>query len=68
MSSTYTQLPSAATHTSLDLFEKLPVLVNFDNGNVQEVYPISGVDGPSLKFEIRTDRNTFLVLSEVIYD
>ena len=65
MSSSYAQLPSAATHTSLDLFEKLPVLVNFDNGSVQEVYPISGVDGPTLEFEVRTDRNTFLDLSEI---
>ena len=60
-----TQLPSAATHSSLDLFQKNPVLVNFDHGNVQEVHPVTGVDGPTLEFEIRTDRNSFLDMSEV---
>lgn len=65
MCAALTQLPSAATHSSLDLFEKNPVLVNFDHGNVQEVYPITGVDGPTLDFEIRTDRNCFLDMSEV---
>ena len=63
--SALTQLPSAATHSSLDLFEKNPVLVNFDHGNVQQVYPITGVDGPTLEFEIRTDRNSFLDMSEI---
>ena len=66
MSSALTQLPSAATHSSLDLFEKNPVLVNFDHGNVQEVYPMSGgLESACIDFEIRTDRNNFLDMSEL---
>ena len=65
MSSTFSQLPSAATHSSLDLFQKPPVLINFDYGSMQEVHTKSGIDGPTLDFEIQTDRNCFLDMSEV---
>ena len=47
----FTQVPSAATHSSLDLFQKPSVLVNFDQGTVQETYPLTGLDGPTLEFE-----------------
>jgi hypothetical protein len=60
-----TQLPSAATHSSLDLFQKTPVLINFDHGTWVETFPVSGVDGPTLEFELQNDRNVFLDLSEI---
>ena len=61
----FTQVPSAATHSSLDLFQKPSVLVNFDQGTVQETYPLTGLDGPTLEFELRTDRNSFLDMTEI---
>jgi hypothetical protein len=60
-----TQLPNAATHSSLDLFQKPPVLVNFDHGTWVETFPVTGVDGPTLEFELRNDRNVFLDISEI---
>jgi len=61
----FSQVPSGATHSSLDLFQKPPVLLNFDYGLVQESYPLTGFDGPTIEFELRTDRNVFLDMQEI---
>ena len=58
-------LPNSVTHSSLDLFQKPPVLVNFDYANVQKVFPTSGYDGPDIEFELKTDRNVFLDLQDI---
>ena len=65
MAASLTRLPRAATHSSLDLFERAQVLVNFDNAQPVSVFPITGLDGPTLEFEVRSDRNAYLDLSEV---
>ncbi|MEN0051321.1 MAG: hypothetical protein AAF806_29925, partial [Bacteroidota bacterium] len=56
---------SAATHSSLDLFESPNVLVNFKHANWEEVQPLTGVDGPTIEFAVRTDREVFLDLTKV---
>ena len=58
-------LPNSVTHSSLDLFQKPPVLINFDYANVQKVFPISGFDGPDIELELKTDRNVFLDLQDI---
>jgi hypothetical protein len=58
-------LPNAATHSSLDIFQKPPVLVNFEQGNVQETFPTTGIDAPTIEFELSTDRNVFLDMQEI---
>ena len=55
-------LPAVATHTTLDLFEKQPLLVTFDNAFTQKVGPSYSPDSPMLEFEVMGDRNNFIEL------
>ncbi len=58
-------IPHAATHSSLDIFQKPSVLINFDSGNCQQYFPTTAADGPSLEFTITTDRNVFLDMDKI---
>ena len=53
-------LPSEATHSSLDLFEKPSMLVTFDGSFCQKLGPIYSPNGPMLDFEVAGDRNNFI--------
>ena len=55
-------IPSEATHSSLDLFEKPPLLVTFENAFTQKIGPSYSPDGPMLEFEVLGDRNNFIDL------
>ena len=44
-------LPTEATHSSLDLLEKPPLLVTFENAFTQKIGPSHSPDGPMLEFE-----------------
>jgi hypothetical protein len=61
-------IPHAATHSSLDIFQKPSILVNFDSGNDQEIFPVSSLDGPNLEFSIATDRHVFLDMQNIFLD
>jgi hypothetical protein len=61
-------IPHAATHSSLDLFEKPSILTNFSAGHEIEIFPIASLDGPNLEFSIETDRNVFLDMEHVFLD
>ena len=56
------ELPTEATHSSLDLFEKSPLLVTFEKAFTQKHGPSYSPDGPMLEFEILGDRNNFIDL------
>ena len=59
-------LPFEATHSSLDLFEKPPLLVTFDQSFEQKTGPIySPAGSSSLEFEIVGDRNNFIDLQKI---
>ena len=53
-------IPSEATHSTLDLFEKPPLLVTFANAFTQKIGPSYSPDGPMLEFEVLGDRNNLL--------
>ena len=55
-------IPSEATHSSLDLFEKPPLLVTFENAFTQKIGPSYSPDGPMLEFEVLGDRINFIDL------
>ena len=55
-------LPTEATHSSLDLFEKPPLLVTTENAFTQKIGPSYSPDGPMLEFEVLGDRNNFIDL------
>ena len=55
-------IPSEATHSSLDLFEKPSFLVFFENAFTQNIGPSYSPDGPMLEFEVLGDRNNFIDL------
>ena len=58
-------IPSEATHSSLDLFEKTPLLVTFGQAFEQKTGPLYSPTGSSLEFEIVGDRNNFIDLQKI---
>ena len=57
-------LPSEATQSSLDLFEKPSLLVTFGGSFGQKLGPIYSPNGPMLEFEVAGDRNNFIDLKK----
>ena len=57
-------IPSEATHSSWDLFEKPPLLVTFDHSFEQNTGPLYSPSGSSLEFEVVGDRNNFIDLQK----
>ena len=55
-------LPTEATHSSLDLLKKPPLLVTFENAFTQKIGPSYSPDGPMLELEVLGDRNNFIDL------
>ncbi len=58
-------IPHGASATSLDLFHKPRMLVNFESGNVQEIHLVTSLDGPNLEFNIETDRHLYVDLQNI---
>ena len=58
-------LPNEATHSSLDLTEKKPLLITFENAFDQKIGPVCSPNGPMLEFEITGDRNNFVDLQKI---
>ena len=58
-------LPNETTHSSLDLFEKQPLLITFENAFDQKIGPVYSPNGPMLEFEITGDRNNFVDLQKI---
>ena len=61
-------LPSEATHSSLDLFEKPPLLITFDDSFCQKIGPVYSPNGPMLEFEVTGDRNNFIDLQKIFLE
>ena len=61
-------LPTEATHSSLDLFEKPSLLVTFDGSFCQKLGPIYSPNGPMLEFEVAGDRNNFIDLQKIFLE
>ena len=55
-------IPIEATHSSLDVFEKPPLLASFENAFTQKIGPSYFPDGPMLEFEVFGDKNIFIDL------
>ena len=61
-------LPTEATHSSLDLFEKPALLVTFDGSFCQKLGPVYSPNGPMLEFEVSGDRNNFIDLQKIFLE
>ena len=61
-------LPAEATHTTLNLFEKQPLLITFDNALTKKVGPSYSPDGPMLEYEVLGDRNNFIDLQKLLLE
>ena len=64
----YNLLLAEATHTTLYLFEKQPLLITFGNVFTQKVGPSYSRDGPMLEFEVLGDRNIFIDLQKLLLE
>ena len=53
-------IPSEATHSSLESFEKLPFIVTFENAFTRKVGPSYFPEGPMLEFKVLGDINNFI--------
>lgn len=58
-------LPVEATHTSLDLWERPPLLVPFSHPLEQKIGPSFSPNGVNLEFEVIGDRNNFIDLRKI---
>ena len=61
-------LPTEATHSSLDLFEKPALLVTFDDSFCQKVGPVYSPNGPMREFEVAGDKNNFIDLQKIFLE
>ena len=61
-------LSSEATHSSLDLFDKPPLLITFDDSFCQKIGPVYSPNGPMLEFEVTGDRNNFIDLQKIFLE
>ena len=61
-------LPAEATHSSLDLFEKAPLLITFDSAFEQEIGPLYSPNGPVVEFEVVGNRNQFIDLQKIFLE
>ena len=50
----------AFTNSSLEIFDKTPVLETIMSSYTQEVFPSTSLDESSIEFEFETDRNLYL--------
>lgn len=58
-------LPVEASHSSLDIFERPPLLITFDSSFEQKIGPIYAPNGPTLEFEVVGDRTNFIDLQNI---
>ena len=58
-------LPTEATHSSLDLFERPSLLVAFDGAFEQRIGPVYSPNGPTLEFKVLGDRHNFLDMQHI---
>ena len=61
-------LPTEATHSSLNLFEKPALLVTFDGSFRQIIGPVYSPNGPMLEFEVAGDRINVTDLQKIILE
>ena len=48
------------TNSSLEIFDKVPVLETIMSSDTREVFPNTSLDESSIEFEFETDRNLYL--------
>ncbi len=58
-------LPVEATHSSLDLFERPSMLVNFDNAIEHQHLAITANNAPTLEFNIVGEKRTYIDLDKI---
>ena len=61
-------IPSEATHSFLDLFEKPSLLVTFDDSFCQKLGPVYSPNGPMWEFEDAGDRNDIIDLQKIFLE
>ena len=61
-------IPTEATHSSLDLFEKPALLVTIDVSFCRKVGPVYSPIGPMLEFEVAGDRSNFIDLQKIFLE
>ena len=55
----------SASHSSLELFDKISLLEHVQWSNIQQIFPINSLNEASIEFQLETDRNIFLDLQEI---
>ena len=58
-------LPVEASHSSLDIFERAPLLITFDSSFGQRIGPLYAPNGPTLEFVVTGDRTNFIDLQNI---
>ena len=61
-------LPVEASHSSLDIFERAPLLITFDSSLEQRNGPLYAPNGPTLEFVVTGDRTNFIDLQNIFLE
>ena len=58
-------IANLVTHTAVDFFEKQSVLINYESGHDPEVFPQTGLTGPTLDFVISCDQRNCIDMNYI---
>ena len=58
-------LPVEASHSSLDIFERAPLLITFDSSFEQRIGPLYAPNGPTLEFVVTGERINSIVMQYI---
>ena len=54
----------AITHSSLDLFDRVPILEPIESSKTQKIYPTKSLKESSLEFQLESDKYMMIDLQE----
>ena len=57
--------PESASHSSLELFDKISLLKHVQRSNIQQTFPVNSLNEASIEFQLETDQNIFQDLQEI---
>ena len=60
-------LPVEASNSSLDIFERAPLLITFHSSFEQRIGPLYAPNGPTLELVVTGDRNNLFVCKTFIW-
>lgn len=65
MSGSCSEIANPVTHSAMEFFRKPDILINYESGYDQEVFPQTGCSGPTIDFLVKPENRTCLDLNDI---